>query len=81
MVELLARDLVPLAILHSAAVMKLYLDEAYARAPEDPGSGEDELPPGDAQGAGCRTASGSGALAASLLVIIAYPMLWIRRAR
>jgi hypothetical protein len=50
MAALMARDLVPVAILHAAGVMKLFLDEAYATAPAP----EKPMPmPPDA---GCATA-------------------------
>lgn len=44
MVALFARDLIPLAVLASAGVMKLYLDQAQA-LPIDPPAGDDEPAP------------------------------------
>ncbi|RMH39506.1 MAG: hypothetical protein D6689_16410 [Deltaproteobacteria bacterium] len=68
MTELLARDLVPVAILHSAGVMKLYLDEAYAAAPD----GEPPPDPTPAPAAsGCRAAGTGSAGAAWLAVLLA----------
>jgi MYXO-CTERM domain-containing protein len=64
MTELMARDLVPIAVLHGAGVMKLYLDEARAAAPvsTDP---PDEPP---AETGGCSVA-GRGADGAALLLL------------
>lgn len=80
MVELLARDLIPVAILHSAGVMKLYLDEAYTRAPDQDDRGDD-LPPGGRSGLGC--AALPGAQTATSWPFALVVLLWItfRRAR
>jgi hypothetical protein len=50
MTEGFARDLIPIAILHTAAVMKLYLDEAYAQPPIPDPEPEVEV---EEAGAGC----------------------------
>lgn len=54
MVEGFARDLIPVAVLHSAALMKIYLDEAHALAPTPPGPDGDPDPESDGPG-GCRS--------------------------
>jgi MYXO-CTERM domain-containing protein len=79
MVELLARDLVPLAIVHSAGVMKLYLDEAFAKSSGD--AGDDQPRPGSKDAvAGCATAQGGGSGALALLAIALYPLVRHRSA-
>lgn len=67
MAELMARDLVPIAILHSAAVMKLYLDDAYALPPVDAPMPE---PAPEPAAAGCRAGGASTSLAAALLLML-----------
>ncbi len=42
MMELFARDLIPVAIMNSAGVMKLFLDEAHELEPESPGEPDSE---------------------------------------
>ena len=80
MAELLARDLIPIAILHSAGVMKLYLDEAYARAPDEaPGDGEAVPGPGGARG--CAASPAGSPLGSWLLVLSVIPLMWCRRLR
>jgi hypothetical protein len=79
MVQGFARDLVPLAILHTAAVMKLFLDEAYAQAPELP---EPEPEPEPAASAGgCSVGGRGGAAAASPLVLALFMVIARRRSR
>ncbi len=80
MVELVAQDMIPLAILHSAAVMKLYLDEAYARAPDSGGG----LPPPYEGGTSastsmCATATPSGMLGGGLVALVLSPLIFPRR--
>lgn len=58
MAELLARDLIPIAVLNSAGLMKLYLDQAYAQPPIDPEV--PEPPVEEDPGLGCSAADGAG---------------------
>ncbi len=74
MVELFARDLIPLAVLHAAGVIKLFLDTAGpAPAAEPP---DDDPPADDDEAAGCRT---GGDTAPWLLLALA--LLLRRRTR
>jgi MYXO-CTERM domain-containing protein len=71
MVEGFARDLIPIAILHTAGVMKLYLDEAYAHrgqpAPEEP-----LADPPDAAGCAATGPAADGSLALLLLSLVLF---------
>lgn len=81
MVELFARDLIPIAILHSAGVMKLFLDEAYAQEPEPPAmddppsTGED---PGTTPACAVSHSPSRGASVLALAFVI-VPLLRRRR--
>ncbi|MCP4446113.1 MAG: hypothetical protein GY811_12320 [Myxococcales bacterium] len=73
MVERMADELVPVAILHSASVLKLFIDEARSLPKiTDP----NETPPGD-DGGGC-SASGSTA-APWFALLLMLPLLRLRR--
>lgn len=73
MVEEFADELIPIAILHTAAVMKLFLDQAYAQEPELP----EEPPVVPAQeSAGC---AASGRAGSPLLILFALLALFARR--
>jgi hypothetical protein len=73
--ELMARDLVPVAVLHSAGVMKLYLDEMYATPvdppADDPGGDDDGAPGAPAACAAAPGAEAPGAGAAAVLLVLA----------
>jgi len=77
------RDLIPLAVLHSAGIMKLYLDEAYAVAPVGDAATEPrkvDPPAGDA--GGCRVAGRRGGLGDLWIALCAMGLtLTIRRTR
>jgi MYXO-CTERM domain-containing protein len=74
MTELMARDLIPVAVLHTAGVMKLYLDEAHQLEPEP----EPEPEPTDSA-AGCGV--GGGSPSALLPVLVALLLFVVRRRR
>jgi uncharacterized protein (TIGR03382 family) len=74
MTELLARDLIPVAVLHSAGLMKLYLDQAYAQPTIDPAA-DDE--PDAEEPMGCSSTGGAGGWVALLFVLL--PLLARRK--
>ncbi len=67
MTELMARDLVPIAVLHTAGVMKLYLDEAHAQRPdpEPPVEQQDE-----SSGCGVAARARGGGFGCSLPILL-----------
>jgi len=77
MVERMADELVPVAILHSASVLKMFIDEARS-LPQitDPGT----LPPDDSSGGGCNTSS-SPSSAPWFALLMLLPLLSLRRKR
>ena len=67
LVERMSQDLIPVAILHSAAGIKLFVDEARSLPPIDEPS---EVPPVDVDdGAGCHAAGGGLSAFSSLLLM------------
>ncbi len=74
MTELMARDLVPLAILHTAGVMKLYLDEAYAHPPVETPDDDPTVSPEPA--GGC---AAGGRSTGAPVALLALALLWWRR--
>jgi len=69
MTELMARDLVPIAVLHSAGVMKLYIDQARAAAPtSDP---NDPADPDESAPGGCGIAAPSGGAPSAPFALLA----------
>lgn len=69
-VERMADDLVPVAIVHSAAVIKMFVDEARALPPIVVDDTEDDKdPPNDS---GCSSSNGSSAPWFALLLLFAY---------
>lgn len=74
MTERMAEDLIPVAILHSAAALKLFTDEARSlppttdRFPDDNTPGEDMVAAGCAAGGHSTTSTGLFLLLASLLL-------------
>jgi uncharacterized protein (TIGR03382 family) len=74
MTKLMADDLVPIAILHSAAMLKYFMDETRGLEVDPPGG--DLVDPGDA--GGCQT-GGSSEGAAGLLVLAAIAMMFRRK--
>jgi uncharacterized protein (TIGR03382 family) len=74
MAELMARDLVPVAILHSAALMKHFLDTARDQEPLPP---EDDMELPDAASAGCNTTSHRSS--PIWLVLAAFAVVLLRR--
>lgn len=76
LVERMSQDLVPLAILHSAAGIKMFVDEARSLPPiDEPG----EIPPVDDDGsaAGCQTGGpgSTGVLASCALLLLLAGMV------
>lgn len=86
MAALMARDLVPIAIDHGAALAKLYLDEMYAQPPtagvdpRDPATGDGGAG-GDEGVGGCRIVGGrtEAALAQALVALAALCAVCRRR--
>ena len=75
MVERMADDLVPVAILHSAAVIKMFIDDARALPPIDDNEDQPELGDMESAAAGCSAIAGSSGLASAfclLLFIVAF---------
>lgn len=69
--EAMARDLIPVAVLHSAAVLKKFMDETRDLEVVTPG--DDDAPAEPADEGGCAAgggASGSGALALALAALL-----------
>jgi hypothetical protein len=80
----MAEDLVPIAILHSAAVMQLYLDEMYAKPVDPPGAEPDPDTDEPSAPAGCQAAPGGlgpDAFAAIALSMAALLLLSTLRRR
>ncbi len=69
MVERMADELVPVAILHSASVLKMFIDEARL-LPKITDPDNDKEPPKDE--GGCNTSSSTSSLALSLLLLLAF---------
>lgn len=69
MVEGFARDLIPVAVLHSASLMKLYLDQAQALEPVGPAP--DVEPETETDAGGCRS---SGPPAPLWLLVVAIAL-------
>ena len=70
MVERMADDLVPVAILHSAAVIKMFVDEARALPPID---NEVDMPPEEeyeTASAGCNAIAGSSGLLSAFCLLL-----------
>jgi len=67
MVENVAQDMIPLAVLHSAGVIKMFLDDVAALPP--PGMDEEEPAPPEASG--CSAAGGGAAGPAAALLALA----------
>ncbi len=70
MVERMADDLVPVAILHSAAVIKMFVDDARALPPIDD---DIDLPPemeDESAAAGCSAIAGSSGILSALCLLL-----------
>ena len=80
LVEVMAGDLIPVAIVSSAAAIKIFLDEAEALGPpdgEDPDDPDGMLP--DDETSACAAAGPGGAAPTASLLLIA--LLFLRRRR
>jgi hypothetical protein len=77
----MARDLVPVAILHSAGMMKLYLDTMHATPVDPPADPTDPNDPNGAPAGGCSAAPGAHDGAAALALAAAAFLLAATRRR
>jgi MYXO-CTERM domain-containing protein len=79
MVEAFARDLIPVAVLHTAGMMKLYLDRAYAQAPELPETPEPDPEPASSTDGGCSVGEGTAPTPFALLLFVLVALPFARR--
>src|SRR5690606_23916625 len=74
MTERMAEDLIPVAILHSAAALKLFADEARSLPPIGDGIPDDGEPREDMMSAGC-AAGGHSTTSTGLFLLLASLLL------